>query len=415
MKNQKFMKTIAGVIGLIVLLFSIAAATNSRVECMGKQESFFMDDNSIFWNPANINVYPNFLTGELGVYDTSGDAILDPVNPMFGGIYAHKLSKSKGSDDLFPMLTVGGVLNRKDKLIDVVKNAGRVQLFDSVNTSGDSITHYEELPDPVVNSDLFIGYTTKSGKMFGVHTYVAYQNSGLETEAKTISIIKGDVGCNMPLTKSLDLEVSVGVSNLAYNHEGTSVLPERDISVSGKARLFSAMNAINGEFVPVLEVSRIKMRDYLEMKMGGGAGINVGVDRGFFWMGAQVFKVSAEDTVDAADGKRAETTEAIEVPIGFGIERNVMWDWFLVRVGVNKTIRKVDQTINGTNYVRLEENAESDGSMGDHVGFGVGLNVEDKLRFDLTVAEELPYTLGNLFNGDNSPRLFTRISSTFSF
>jgi hypothetical protein len=45
-----------------------AFATFARVESMGKNTTYIMDDVSIFDNPANINLYPNFLIGGFGPY-----------------------------------------------------------------------------------------------------------------------------------------------------------------------------------------------------------------------------------------------------------------------------------------------------------------------------------------------------------
>ena len=43
------------------ILISPSYATYARLESMGKSSKFIMDDMSIFDNPANINIYPNFL------------------------------------------------------------------------------------------------------------------------------------------------------------------------------------------------------------------------------------------------------------------------------------------------------------------------------------------------------------------
>src|SRR3954468_1623973 len=93
-------------LGLLVFgTFQTSWATYSRVESMGKRADFFMDDISIFDNPANMNIFPNFLIGELGVYrqkpttDTSGNLPqnMDPANSWFGGIFSYSLSKNKES------------------------------------------------------------------------------------------------------------------------------------------------------------------------------------------------------------------------------------------------------------------------------------------------------------------------------
>src|SRR3954466_3061561 len=94
-------------------------ATYSRVESMGKRADFFMDDISIFDNPANMNIFPNFLIGELGVYrqtqtasgplsaaDSAASSAnvrrnIDPANGWFGGIFSYSLSKNKESGNLY--------------------------------------------------------------------------------------------------------------------------------------------------------------------------------------------------------------------------------------------------------------------------------------------------------------------------
>ena len=97
-------------------------ATYSRVESMGKRADFFMDDISIFDNPANMNIFPNFLIGELGVYrqgpgDTSANVRrnVDPANSWFGGIFSYSLSKNKESGNLYPQISLGGAFNRRDE------------------------------------------------------------------------------------------------------------------------------------------------------------------------------------------------------------------------------------------------------------------------------------------------------------
>ena len=56
-------------------------------------------------------------------------------------------------------------------------------------------------------------------------------------------------------------------------------------------------------------------------------------------------------------------------------------------------------------------NPLADGSFDDHVGFGFSINIEEKLKIDVTVAEDLLYR--NPFQGEG--RLFSRISASYSF
>ena len=67
-----------------------AFATFARIESMGKNTTYIMDDVSIFDNPANINLYPNYLIGEFGPYteDVPAGTNQDPRFPNFGGIFS---------------------------------------------------------------------------------------------------------------------------------------------------------------------------------------------------------------------------------------------------------------------------------------------------------------------------------------
>jgi hypothetical protein len=167
-----------------------------------------------------------------------------------------------------------------------------------------------------------------------------------------------------------------------------------------------------------------------------GVGINVALNRGFFWLGADFIwnELKAHDwDVDYNTGvstynsqhynydllwdKRTETGGQIS----FGIERNIWFDWFVIRVGGKKSILytqcKQDPRNIGKSGVCTESgnffstNPLGDGTMDDHVGFGFGINIEEKLKIDATVAEDLLFR--NPFQGEG--RFLSRISATYSF
>ncbi|MCL2100649.1 MAG: hypothetical protein FWH22_02910, partial [Fibromonadales bacterium] len=108
------MKTLRFAIVAIAVLGSVSAfATNARVESMGKNSKFIMDDISIFDNPANISLYPNFLIGELGHYLYPEGSVRtgenrDPLDPWFGGIFSLDIGGGNS-------LSIAGVLNRRDE------------------------------------------------------------------------------------------------------------------------------------------------------------------------------------------------------------------------------------------------------------------------------------------------------------
>ncbi len=87
-----------------------------------------------------------------------------------------------------------------------------------------------------------------------------------------------------------------------------------------------------------------------------------------------------------------------------------------MRVGGQKEISYRDQTSNiaGQTFNYIFTNATSDGTPGDAVGFGIGINVEEKLKVDATLAEDMLYTFGNLLSGPEH-HIISRISATYSF
>ena len=114
----------------------------------------------------------------------------------------------------------------------------------------------------------------------------------------------------------------------------------------------------------------------------------------------------------------------------FGIERNVFWDWFVVRVGGQKVISYVDCQ-EGDNYIASADgewlaycsgkmqregnywytNPAGNGTVNDHIGWGFGINVEEKLKIDVVMAEDFLYR--NPFQG--SGIWISRLSASYSF
>ncbi len=102
---------------------------------MGRHDAFFMDEVSIFRNPANINIYPNMVYGSYGVYkpndslDYNGQTInldamsatnRDPVDPFFGAIISYSLNQGNDNGSQYPMLSIGAMFNRRDEMLDYV-------------------------------------------------------------------------------------------------------------------------------------------------------------------------------------------------------------------------------------------------------------------------------------------------------
>ncbi|MBR2090130.1 MAG: hypothetical protein IJ905_07170, partial [Fibrobacter sp.] len=118
-----------------------AFATFARVESMGKNTTYIMDDVSIFDNPANANLYSNYLIGGFGAYtdnDMTAGGNKDPQHPSFGGIFSISFGDDNNPD---PKFTIGGLFGR-------INYDLAMYLPDYVQTSNNS---YAKVPETVTN------------------------------------------------------------------------------------------------------------------------------------------------------------------------------------------------------------------------------------------------------------------------
>jgi hypothetical protein len=451
------MKTLRFAIAAVAVAGSVSAfATNARVESMGKNSMFIMDDISIFDNPANINLYPNFLIGELGHYTGPKAANVktgenhDPWDPWFGGIFSLSLSSDNS-------ISIAGVLNRKDERLlkyfpDRIRTKDQEATGEFYGTENSTI-----LPEPVTNFDGFLG-ANFDNKAFGLHIYIAHQDGldgdGVVNSDAFVSALQLDAGINIEISNDYSVELAGGTARIQYGPDDKGLFDGSLFSVFGHARLFSKISAINGHLIPVASFSNMKVPGRDEMDVGAGMGVDAAFERGFFWMGLNGFynvqhagsnwmKVKdldnpgetallfrAQDDNGWGDGPRTRLWQ-IGGTISFGIERNIWWDWFVLRVGGQKTIayadfKKAEDDGVGTSILCPEKTADygcksdgnffitnpvNDGTRGDNVGFGFGINIEEKLKIDATVAEDVVFR--NPFQGEG--RLISRISATYSF
>jgi len=437
------MRALRFVIVLVVVIGSTAAfATDARVESMGKSARFIMDDMSIFDNPANINLYPNFLIGELGVYNGSrADSIKggqnhDPWDPWFGGLFSLNISGGNA-------LSIGGVLGRKDERL--------LKYFPDyiVGPTGELI----ETPIPVTNFDGFLGANFGSTAI-GLHIYIAHQdgitNEGRITSEAFASALQLDGGVNIEISSAYQLEVAAGIARIQYGPSNHALFDSDLLSEFLNARFFYRINAIDGHLIPVASIRNIHAPGRSEMDISLGTGVDTRFTRGFFWLGLTGFynvqkagsnwkwgygPDSTRGTIftDLDDGGWGPGARASLQQIGgvisFGIERNLWWDWFVMRVGGQKVIayadyKKSESSPNSVlcpsapNGISCDKNGSyfvtnpvNDGTADDNVGFGFGVNIEEKLKVDFAVSEDFPFR--NLFQGGS--RWISKISATYSF
>ena len=424
----------AAALGLTVGVLGVgsAFATFARVESMGKNTTYIMDDVSIFDNPANINLYPNYLIGGFGPYltDVETGTNKDPQHPTFGGIFSLSLGSEEAPD---PRLSIGGLFGREDAL-----------LFRFLpNYYVDENGNKHSLPKTVTNFDGFLGGTLSDGNALGLHIYVAHQDGGYETESgeyqvdddSYASVIRADAGINLQLTNTMDWELSGGIARIQYGPEHKNFFDDGDFSYLVNSRAFVTLDAIDGELVPAMNAHFLKAPGIRETHAQAGLGINVGLDRGFFWMGADFVwnKKKAHDCsfdydtgvstydVQSKDHSYWDKRKDIGGVISFGIERNIWYDWFVIRVGGQKSILYTECSVDSHNAGKsgicsddgsfFSTNPIGNGTMDDHVGWGFGINIEEKLKIDVTIAEDLLFR--NPFQGEG--RWFSRLDATYSF
>jgi hypothetical protein len=182
---------------------------------------------------------------------------------------------------------------------------------------------------------------------------------------------------------------------------------DNNVSVRGDIRLFSALTSMNGDFVPHLGVNYVSLHNYNDLDVAFGLGLNINIDKGFFWAGleglyqAKDFTKVGSDSLPTGVGGR----------ISAGLERNVLVDWFVLRIGVNKQLLYVS---NGSDNGHWEQNPEADASNHDSFALGCGLNIENRLKIDVVLAEDMFYTWTNIISG-SAHHLTNRITGTYSF
>jgi len=395
-------------------------ATDARVETMGNTQSFMKDDQSIFVNPATVAQYDRMLMGSFGLYTAKPSDNLgiqynrDASKPYFGGT----VSLGKSDDDK-SKVTLGAVLNRYDPMLKYIDTSSKYFIG---NPKG--IADAEFLGDSSLVSkiDLMSGITLKNGFTVGLGGYIAFQSEKRNNvDQKMSRLVKGNVGISGKVADNMDLEAAVSVGTITLEgltNYGTksAVTSDNDLIFSADIRTFAEVPAINGHFVPHIQANVIKHHsDEKILDFNGGVGLNAGIDRGFVWGGIEGIyqndtycKFSNFKTLENAIADTTGERNRIGGRISFGVERNILTDWLVWRVGGSKLLA-YEKLQDGNIASYWVENDES-----DLVSFGMGVNIEDRFHVDAVVSENMLYTFSNLFSG-NSHHFSSKISATFAF
>ncbi|MEK7395181.1 MAG: hypothetical protein AAB214_21705 [Fibrobacterota bacterium] len=409
--------------GIALIAAGTAFATNARVESMGKNATYFMDDVSVWSNPANANLYPNYLLGELGqMRDTGATGNLnglarfnrDPEKPWFGAIFAKSFSPDAAAGNRYPQVVIGGAFNREDEWLQYFPKTIKVGSQTSNNT-------YNVGNFPV-KFDGLLGAATNSGVLLGVKTYLAYGDSTNGNNGQTSVVSVNTVGANIPLGQGVDLELTGTVSFLDASISGDKTYGgDVDPSFGASARSFISAPQIFGVIVPAASFRSISAPGLSKTEFRIGSGANVSLDRGFFWLGVDYFNHSGDQNITSAGVASTvsnfDTLTTITdngVRVSFGIERNIWTDWFVIRVGGQKIIANRDYSKGGVSYSDVISNPDRGDDQNDLVSFGFGLNIEDKLKVDAVVAKDILFNGGALFGGPVD-HVLSRISASYSF
>jgi len=443
---MKYRSQLNAMLCILLLLAATAFATQARIESMGKRPAFFIDDATMFENPANATFYSNALMGELGFYNQNSlganhvGLSQDPFVPWFGALFKFGLSEQKEMRD--PQVTIGGFFGREHQ--NFTRFVPR-----KVVVSGDTVP----VPQSVTNFDAFLAGTMLDGSAVGAHVYVGIQDgkrdadnlntnpaAGTLTPDAHVSILSMDYGANFLVTNQTSIELTLGAARIQYGPSRKTFLDPGLFSFYSQGRLFTDIDALSGQLVTGYRLADMEVPGWEENLYNLNVGLNVVIPRGFFWIGIDAVRVKEEvGTWDKAeeDGREyliyrepgsLETYEndlrdRMGGILSFGIERNV-WNWFVMRFGGQKsfiynscrnssgrtTICDTGLT-NGEKVNHWSTNPYGDGSLDDHVGIGVGLNIDDKLKIDFSLAEDIFFR--NPFRGEG--RFISRISSIYTF
>lgn len=423
--------------GIAMAAASAAFATSARVESMGKHATYFQDDANIWLNPANANLYPNYLLGELGVMHGGKDTTdqykamkrynSDPTGTWFGAIFAKSLTKDETQTGRYPQVLIGGAFNRDDEWLSYMPSAVSISLKNDNSVSGAVVPKVYDVSNYTVKWDGILGFASDSGNLFGLKTYFAYLDTTNGKLSVQSVVNTYTLGANVPFGSSLSLEangtigfLSTTVDEGTDNNTGKPLKYKTDLSpsIGADARMFIDANPWPLVVVPAASFRMINAPSRTLSKFRIGSGANVSLDRGFFWMGVDYFKSSDErfesgvDTV--SDSVKSTTIDENGLRVSFGIERNIWTDWFVIRVGGQKIIKQVEHSGAGASYSVLTTNPDNNDYESDLVSFGFGVNIEDKFKVDAVVEKDILFTGGSLL-GREPDHVLSRISASYSF
>jgi hypothetical protein len=216
------------------------------------------------------------LEGSLGNLAAMNKYNRDAVDPFFGAIISYSLNQNTEGGSQYPMLSLGAVFNRRDEMLDYVLKGNSKYLG---GNSGYKIL------EPLGRIDLLGGYVLENGGMLGIGAYIALQKQEIDGDLQETQFTRKS-GINWPVAKSMDLEVSLTGGTITAIGDSAGIqkkFADHDYFGKIELRLFSALAALNGDFVPhikaeMLELTGTKFSNLISRRIG----LNLNIDKGFF-------------------------------------------------------------------------------------------------------------------------------------
>jgi hypothetical protein len=280
--------------------------------------------------------------------------------------------------------------------------------------------------EPIAETDIFAAYGLK-GLNLGIHMFFA-ENKSTENEILSTRLIKLDLGMVYHLSERISAEAAFGFGNLSADYRWSRIWPDKVTTPfpdedkrrneSPKSIYFQSRGFIKirkkSAVIPLLKFNMVNsLDDYSRTIFGGGVGIERSLYKGMVWGGAEYLFSSTtfKNFWETITERKYERTEN-NLQFSFGVEKQIIWEWFMIRVGATKmfAFEKLDQE---NNEKKMETVDRSFRENSDVVGFGIALIANEALRFDVTASEEFPYS--NALNGQRDGIIVSRISALYKF
>lgn len=423
------MKKILLLLCVMLFISQSAEATQARLGGLGTLPSWAIgeDDSLIWYNPAYISNYSNYLWAELGESNAFGNAISSWGGASYGfkdntrtlGLFLAK----PYAGDLDQIANFGGtavynLLEPKTKIdlfyglnSDSFPKIGfRINYASDYSYSYERSDPYDEIAKSKAHSDeikLFVGTQLKEfgpfnefdvslniGRPYAIDWYkdetisTPIGSEDMEIATKDGYYLGLSSRGIMAVSEKTDLITAVAADfqNIPYEYTYTtnlySSVYENALS-EGKWRrnsylLGAALNSkLNEKAIMILALSynRAEIKDLFDGKV---------------------------NTYSSYLSQREKETVQDNIPLNIGLEMNI-WQWLTGRIGIKHDLLLYNENIitetNKTDDTTYESKTASDDSGNATVSFGVGINIKDTVKMDFVIRKNIFFNSTYIISG----------------